>query len=87
MRKFRNTFNRAEIVTLEELEKDPRYQKAVDENYKDEQLFADWLYCEDYSLLEIWELDEADKLKVKDDYLWNCKEIAITDLDYEEIYD
>lgn len=84
MRKFRHEISK-EIITFEELEKNLDYQKAVDENYKDEALFADWLYCEDYNLLDIWEMDETDKLKVKEDYLWSCKEMAITDLDYEEI--
>ena len=86
MRKFRHEISK-EIITFEELEKNLDYQKAVDENYKDEVLFADWLYCEDYNLLDIWEMDETDKLKVKEDYLWSCKEMAITDLDYEEIFE
>ena len=87
MRKFRNEFNRAEIITLEELEKNPKYQKAVEENYKDEALFDDWLYCQQYTLLEVWNLSEADKIEIKKGYLCNCKEMAITDLDYEEIFD
>ena len=86
MRKFRHEISK-EIITFEELEKNLDYQKAVDENYKDEVLFADWLYCEDYNLLDIWEMDETDKLKVKEDYLWSCKEMAITDLVYEEIFE
>ena len=43
MRKFRNTFNRAEVVTFEEITQNPEFTNCVINNYKDDVLFADWL--------------------------------------------
>ena len=79
MRKFRHVISE-EIITFEELEKNLDYQKAIDESYENEDLFVDWLYWEDYSILDIWEMDETDKLQVKENYLESCKELAITNL-------
>ena len=85
MRKFRNTFNRTEIVTFEEIQLNPDYVKCVTDNYTDDTLFADWLITQDYTPLDIWEMDTRKKGKVRHQFLLDCKEMAITDLDFEEI--
>lgn len=87
MRKFRNTFNHSEIVTFEEILQNPDFIKCVTDNYTDDALFTDWLITQDYTLLDIWEMDTREKGKVRHHFLLDCKEMAITDLDYEEIFE
>lgn len=86
MRKFRHEISK-EIITFEELEKNLDYQDYLHENFNDNALLEDWLVCENYTLLDIWELTESEKAKVKQQYFEYCKEITATDLDYEEIFD
>lgn len=86
MRKFRHEISK-EIITFEELEKKLDYQDYFYENFNDNALFEDWLVCENYTLLDIWELTELEKVKVKQQYFEYCKEMTITDLDYEEIFE
>ena len=85
MRKFRNTFNRAEIVTFEEIIQNPEFINCVISNYQDDVLFADWLISQDYTPFDIWEMDTRERVKVRKHFLLDCRNIAITDLDYEEI--
>lgn len=85
MRKFRNAFNHSEIVTFEEIEFNPDFDKCVTDNYTDDTLFADWLITQGYTPFDIWEMDTREEAKVRKHFLLDCKEMAITDLDYEEI--
>ena len=85
MKKFRHEISK-EIITLEELEKNLDYQDYLYENFNDNALFEDWLVCENYTLLDIWELTELKKIQIKQQYFKYCKELTATDLDYEEIF-
>lgn len=87
MRKFRNTFNRSEVVTLEEIFQNPEFTNCMLNNYKDDVLFADWLISRDYTPFDIWEMDTRERAKARNQFLYDCREMAITDLDYEEIFD
>ena len=85
MRKFKHETS-GEIVTLEELEKKLDYQVELSENFKDEELFEDWLASENYTLIDIWELTASKKMMIKQQYFEYCKEITAVDLNYEEIF-
>lgn len=87
MRKFRNTFNPTEVVTLEEIVQNPEFTNCMLNNYKDDVLFADWLISRDYTPFDIWEMNSYKRIKVRNQFLFECREMAITDLDYEEIFD
>ena len=85
MRKFKHEIS-GEIITLEELEKKLDYQDYLYENFNDIALFEDWLVSENYTLMDIWELTELEKAKIKQQYFEYCKEVTAVDLNYEEIF-
>lgn len=85
MKKFKHETS-GEIITLEELEKKLDYQVYLSENFKDDELFEDWLSLENYTLLDIWKLTETKKIMIRLQYFEYCKEITAVDLNYEEIF-
>lgn len=86
MRKFRHEISK-EIITFEEILQKPEFTNCVINNYQDDVLFADWLVSRDYTPFDIWEMDIHERAKVRKQFLLDCRYMAITDLDYEEIFE
>lgn len=85
MRKFKHEIS-GEIVTFKEIKLNPNFIQCVIDNYKDDELFADWLISRDYTPFEIWKMNTYEKLKVRKQFLVDCEIWAIIDLNYEEIF-
>lgn len=85
MRKFKHFFTK-EIKTEDLIINSKEYRGAVEKNYNDEELFGDWLISEKYTPLQIYRMDADAALKLREDYLEWCREVAFTDLDYDEIF-
>lgn len=86
MRKFRNPTTK-EITTEEELFAMKEFKSQTESNFADEWLFSDWLATLGFAHVELFYMGELEKKRLREDFFEECQEYAITDLDFEEIYE